>query len=82
MLAETDELIGAESYVLKNAASKEVAQKFLKMVKWYKVCPVLLNANSVRIGLDGMGTLQKAIHLVEISSEDFTTLHSSHWVLL
>ena len=35
-LAETDELIGAESYVLQNVASRDVAQRFLDKVEAYK----------------------------------------------
>lgn len=35
-LAETDELIGAEPYVLQNCKSADVAQRFLKKVEGYK----------------------------------------------
>ena len=35
-LAETDELIGAESYVLAKVKSKEVAQKFLDVIERFK----------------------------------------------
>ena len=35
-LAETDELIGAESYVLQNVRSADVAQRFLEKVEAYK----------------------------------------------
>lgn len=35
-LAETDELIGAESYLLQNVASRDVAQRFLDKVEAYK----------------------------------------------
>ena len=35
-LAETDELIGAESHVLAKVRSREVAQKFLATVEWFK----------------------------------------------
>jgi altronate dehydratase len=36
VLAETDELIGAEGYVLKNVRSVEVARKFLRTVESFK----------------------------------------------
>lgn len=36
VLAETDELIGAESYVLENVRSLEVAERFLSMVERFK----------------------------------------------
>ena len=36
VLAETDELIGAEEYVLKNVRSVEVARKFLRTVESFK----------------------------------------------
>lgn len=35
-LAETDELMGAEPYILRNARTVEVAKKFLDTVAWYK----------------------------------------------
>lgn len=35
-LAETDELIGAESYILKNARNRKVAQRFLDTIERYK----------------------------------------------
>lgn len=36
VLAETDELIGAERYILQNCRTKEVAQKFLDIIERFR----------------------------------------------
>jgi len=46
LLAETDELIGAEEYVIKNARTKEVAQRFLDTVQRFKDYAARFNASA------------------------------------